>query len=136
LLGVCQDPMFEEASVDLAVGDTLILYTDGVIEQRDSSPTFSERHLGMLVRNRRNVVDAEATAQLIEDTVHLVAPERVRDDVAILVAWGVAVSRPPPFGALLCRGPSNWSRCRSSAMSPPRGRFGPVAQISCRLPSS
>ena len=86
LLGVCQDPVFEEARVELAIGDTLILYTDGVIEQRDASRSFSERHLGMLVRNRRNVVDAEATAQLIEDTVHLVAPERVRDDVAILVA--------------------------------------------------
>jgi serine phosphatase RsbU (regulator of sigma subunit) len=94
LLGVCQDPMFEEASVDLAVGDTLILYTDGVIEQRYSSRTFSERHLGMLVRNRRNVVDAEATAQLIEDTVHLVAPERVRDDVAILVACVVPAADP------------------------------------------
>ena len=49
-------------SVELAIGDTLILYTDGVIEQRDASRSFSERHLGMLVRNRRNVVDAEATA--------------------------------------------------------------------------
>jgi serine phosphatase RsbU (regulator of sigma subunit) len=96
LLGVCQDPMFEQARVDIAVGDTLILYTDGVIEQRDASRSFSERHLGMLVRNRRNVVDAEATAQLIEDTVHLVAPERVRDDVAILVACAVPETRDAP----------------------------------------
>jgi serine phosphatase RsbU (regulator of sigma subunit) len=86
LLGVCQDPVFEEARVDLRIGDTLILYTDGVIEQRDTRRSFSERHLGMLVRNHRNVVDAEATAQLIADTVHLVAPDKVRDDVAILVA--------------------------------------------------
>jgi serine phosphatase RsbU (regulator of sigma subunit) len=95
LLGVCQDPMFEEATVDLAIGDTLILYTDGVIEQRDAGRSFSERHLGMLVRNRRDVVDAEATAQLIEDTVHLIAPEKVRDDVAILVACAVPPSREP-----------------------------------------
>jgi hypothetical protein len=40
----------------------------------------------MLVRNRRGIIDAEAIAQLIEDTVHLVAPEDIRDDVAILVA--------------------------------------------------
>jgi serine phosphatase RsbU (regulator of sigma subunit) len=93
LLGVTQDPVFEEARIDLAIGDTLILYTDGVIEQRDSSRTFSERHLGMLVRNRRNVVDAEATAQLIADTVHLVAPDKVRDDVAILVACAVPHTR-------------------------------------------
>jgi len=89
LLGVADAPVFEERTVDLAVGDTLILYTDGVIEQRNTGRAFSEQHLGMLVRNRRTVVDAEATAQLIEDTVHLVAPENVRDDVAILVAAAV-----------------------------------------------
>jgi serine phosphatase RsbU (regulator of sigma subunit) len=93
LLGVCQDPVFEETRVDLTIGDTLILYTDGVIEQRDASRSFSEQHLGMLVRNRRNVVDAEATAQLIADTVHLVAPDQVRDDVAILVACVVPPAR-------------------------------------------
>ena len=92
LLGVCQDPVFAEETVDLRVGDTLILYTDGVIEQRADGRAFSEQHLGMLVRNRRSVVDAEATAQLIEDTVHLVSPEDVRDDVAILVACVVPTS--------------------------------------------
>ncbi|HEY2813120.1 MAG TPA: PP2C family protein-serine/threonine phosphatase [Acidimicrobiales bacterium] len=86
LLGVCQDPVFEEESIELAEGDTIILYTDGVIEQRHAMNPFSERHLGLLVRNRRNVVDAEATAQLIEDTVQLITHDDVRDDVAILVA--------------------------------------------------
>jgi serine phosphatase RsbU (regulator of sigma subunit) len=87
LLGVCEIPQFEEATTTFAVGDTLVLYTDGVIEQRGASGNaMSEQHLGMLVRNRRGVIDAEAIAQLIEDTVHLVASEDVRDDVAILVA--------------------------------------------------
>jgi serine phosphatase RsbU (regulator of sigma subunit) len=64
-----------------------VLYTDGVIEQRGPQETaLSEQHLGMLVRNRRSVVDAEAIASLIEETVRLVAPQDVRDDVAILVA--------------------------------------------------
>jgi serine phosphatase RsbU (regulator of sigma subunit) len=87
LLGVHAAPTFAEEEAHLDVGDTLVLYTDGVIEQRGDAPQpFSERHLGMLVRNRRNVVDAEAIAQLIEDTVHLMARARVRDDVAVLVA--------------------------------------------------
>ncbi|MEY2403904.1 MAG: hypothetical protein QOD38_1455 [Acidimicrobiaceae bacterium] len=87
LLGVTERPEFEEATTDLAIGDTLVLYTDGVIEQRGGDGhAMSEQHLGMLVRNRRGVIDAEAIAQLIEDTVHLVAPEDIRDDVAILVA--------------------------------------------------
>ncbi|MEY2434739.1 MAG: hypothetical protein QOC92_4464 [Acidimicrobiaceae bacterium] len=92
LLGVCEHPEYEEARAHLAVGDTLVLYTDGVIEQRgEAGKAMSEQHLGMLVRNRRGVVDAEAIAQLIEDTVHLVAPEDVRDDVAILVACATRV---------------------------------------------
>ena len=87
LLGVCADPVFQELTATLAVGDTLVLYTDGVIEQRAAAgKAMSEQQLGMLIRNRRGVVDAEAIAQLVEDTVHLVAPEDVRDDVAILVA--------------------------------------------------
>jgi serine phosphatase RsbU (regulator of sigma subunit) len=87
LLGVSETPAFDEATTTFAVGDTLVLYTDGVIEQRgDDNHAMSEQHLGMLVRNRRGVIDAEAIAQLIEDTVHLVAPEDIRDDVAILVA--------------------------------------------------
>jgi serine phosphatase RsbU (regulator of sigma subunit) len=87
LLGVCERPAFEQVEAQLEVGDTLVLYTDGVIEQRvDAAKAMSEQHLGMLIRNRRGVVDAEAIAQLVEDTVHLVAPEDVRDDVAILVA--------------------------------------------------
>jgi serine phosphatase RsbU (regulator of sigma subunit) len=87
LLGVAENPEFEEAQTSFAVGDTLVLYTDGVIEQRgENGNAMSEQHLGMLVRNRRGVIDAEAIAQLIEDTVHLVAPEDIRDDVAILVA--------------------------------------------------
>ncbi|HEV3226109.1 MAG TPA: PP2C family protein-serine/threonine phosphatase [Acidimicrobiales bacterium] len=87
LLGVCEEPTFEEARATLTTGDTLVLYTDGVIEQRVSADrAMSEQRLGQLVRNRRGVVDAEAIAQLIEDTVRLVAPDEVRDDVAILVA--------------------------------------------------
>lgn len=87
LLGVTPTPEFEEAVTTFEVGDTLVLYTDGVIEQRGGDGhAMSEQHLGMLVRNRRGIIDAEAIAQLIEDTVHLVAPEDIRDDVAILVA--------------------------------------------------
>jgi len=87
LLGVNEAPTFEEAHCSLSVGDSLVLYTDGVIEQRGGAgKAMTEQHLAMLVRNRRGIVDPESIAQLIEDTVRLVAPEHVRDDVAILVA--------------------------------------------------
>jgi serine phosphatase RsbU (regulator of sigma subunit) len=90
LLGVTDAPVYESTTNHLDVGDTLVLYTDGVIEQRGGEHNaLSEHHLGMLVRNRRGVVDAASIAALIEETVHLVAPEDIRDDVAILVACPV-----------------------------------------------
>ena len=96
LLGVCEAPAFQQVNAQLEVGDTLVLYTDGVIEQRvDAAKAMSEQQLGMLIRNRRGIVDAEAIAQLVEDTVHLVAPEDVRDDVAILVACVTRTAGPP-----------------------------------------
>jgi serine phosphatase RsbU (regulator of sigma subunit) len=87
LLGVAANPTFEEVHRTILLGDSLVLYTDGVIEQRGGEgKAMTEHHLGMLVRNRRGVVDADTIAKLIEDTVRLVAPDAVRDDVAILVA--------------------------------------------------
>jgi len=87
LLGVSPNLTYDEVHDHLAVGDALLLYTDGVIEQRvGETNSMTEQHLGMLVRNRRGIVDADEIAQLIEDTVRLVAPEDIRDDVAILVA--------------------------------------------------
>jgi sigma-B regulation protein RsbU (phosphoserine phosphatase) len=114
LLGVREGPAYEEITVHLATGDTMVLYTDGVIEQRatDGAWTLSEAHLGMLVRNRRGVVDAEAIAQLIEDTVHLVAPEDIRDDVAILIACAVGLSSRGADGEA--------AGARATASAPPR----------------
>ena len=130
LLGVAEHPEFEQIETPFAVGDTLVLYTDGVVDQRGGDGSaMSEQHLGMLVRNRRGVIDAEAIAQLIEDTVHLVTPEEIRDDVAILVAC--ATTR-------LARraGVSTRSRRRSSAMSPPAARDGPASHTRCKAPLS
>jgi serine phosphatase RsbU (regulator of sigma subunit) len=71
----------------------LVLYTDGVTEQRSPETAFDENQLGLLVRHRLEAIDADAIAQAILDTVMLVAPEGSRDDIAILVASPSA--RPP-----------------------------------------
>lgn len=86
LLGVCTDPSFEEAHLELHLADTLLLYTDGVTEHREPSTKFDERQLGLLVRNRRDTARAESIAQLVLDTVLLLAPTEGRDDIALLVA--------------------------------------------------
>jgi hypothetical protein len=86
LLGVSTGVSFEELTTSLDVADTLILYTDGVTEQRRTQNLFDELQLGLLVRNRLAAVDAEEIAQLIQDTVLIVTSKGARDDVAVLVA--------------------------------------------------
>jgi serine phosphatase RsbU (regulator of sigma subunit) len=85
ILGVFEAPNFDEQIEDLALADTVLLYTDGVTE-RDHSSVFDERGLARLVRNRVGPADAEAVAQLVLDTVLLLAPGHPRDDLAVVVA--------------------------------------------------
>lgn len=86
LLGVFEEPTFVERCVDLALSDVLVLYTDGVTEQRHQPDAFDEAQLGRLVRNMLTARRADAVAQLILDTVVELNPEETRDDIALLVA--------------------------------------------------
>jgi serine phosphatase RsbU (regulator of sigma subunit) len=87
LLGVADEPEFEETQLELHLADTLLLYTDGVTEHREATAAqFDEHQLGLLVRNRRDRARAESIAQLVLDTVLLLAPAEQRDDIALLVA--------------------------------------------------
>ena len=54
LLGVEREPVLEQVSLDLAVGDTLVLYTDGMTDARDpDGERFGEERL-------RAAIDAAA----------------------------------------------------------------------------
>lgn len=88
ILGVFADAKFEEREVLVGRSDVIVLYTDGVTEQRQQPDLFNEDQLGRLVRNMRTGrhLDAAATAQLILDTVVDLSPREVRDDIALVVA--------------------------------------------------
>jgi sigma-B regulation protein RsbU (phosphoserine phosphatase) len=88
LLGVFADACYQERTVELGLSDIVVLYTDGVTEQRAQPDLFNEAQLGRLVRNMRTAehVDSEAAAQLILDTVVGLNPREVRDDIALVVA--------------------------------------------------
>jgi len=86
LLGVFDDPEFVERTVDLRLADVLVLYTDGVVEQREEPELFDETQLGRLVRNMLAERHADAVAQLILDTVVDLSPREARDDIALVVA--------------------------------------------------
>lgn len=81
---------WENASAGLDPGDTLAVYTDGLVEVRNAAGhDFGAQRLGDLVCGA-SCDEAEAIVKLAVDEVTSYAPGRLRDDVTL---------------ALLCRGP-------------------------------
>ncbi|WSQ14467.1 SpoIIE family protein phosphatase [Streptomyces sp. NBC_01231] len=59
LLGAVPDAVYEETEVQLAAGDTLLMYTDGLIERRDRSVEESLRHLLTTARTVPRTLDQQ-----------------------------------------------------------------------------
>jgi serine phosphatase RsbU (regulator of sigma subunit) len=84
LLGVFEDPEVFDHAVDLEAGDTMLLYTDGVIEQHDGDELFGEERLHSIL-SASSGERAEAIADRIERAVLSFQPNLPRDDMAVLV---------------------------------------------------
>ncbi len=85
LLGIVPDPDLEDHLVTLEPGDSLVFYTDGVIESRpDSNGVLDERRLGELVATCAGE-SPDAIAARIEDAAVMSQNGRPRDDIAVLV---------------------------------------------------
>ena len=85
LLGVEAEPLLEPTQLTLAPGDTLVLFTDGVVDARGASgERFGEERL-------REAVDAAAggsaqeVAGAVDSAVAAFEPDHQRDDRAIFV---------------------------------------------------
>jgi PAS domain S-box-containing protein len=85
LLGVFQDVELADVTADLRVGDSLVLYTDGVTDgQRDGLEFGTDRLVEILATNAGCPADQIAGA--IEDAVVAFQPHQLTDDLAVLVA--------------------------------------------------
>ena len=85
LLGVVPDPNLEDDAVTLEPGDSLVFYTDGVIESRVSSNgVLDERRLAELVATCAGR-GPDAIAARIEEAAVMSQNGRPRDDIAVLV---------------------------------------------------
>jgi PAS domain S-box-containing protein len=85
LLGVVPDPNLDDHAVMLEPGDSLILYTDGVIEQRVSSNgVLDERRLSELIATCAGQ-GPDAIASRIEEAAVMSQNGRPKDDIAVLV---------------------------------------------------
>lgn len=85
ILGTLPDPHLRDGRVELAPGDVLVLYTDGVTEARaKGTAPFGPDRLVALVRAHRSET-AAAIAAAVVDAVVDHCGGTVNDDVAVLV---------------------------------------------------
>ena len=84
LLGYFPTVEAGELQMELAPGDTLIAFTDGVIERHSDTGWFREDDLIKLLRQAD--LDADALAGLICDSAVNAFPNPPTDDMAIVVA--------------------------------------------------
>jgi serine phosphatase RsbU (regulator of sigma subunit) len=84
LLGVFADLDLTDRTTDLQAGDAVLLYTDGVTEERSESEVFGEGGLREVLASC-NGQDAQAIVSAVGDAVEGFRQEAPRDDMAILV---------------------------------------------------
>jgi PAS domain S-box-containing protein len=84
-IGVFEDANLTEQEVSLALGDALILYTDGVVEARSPDGLFfGEERLMALLRSSVSL-DASTVASRIEGAALNFQEQAPRDDITVLV---------------------------------------------------
>jgi len=84
LLGVVPDPRFEDRALTLSPGDSLVFYTDGVIESRSEQTGIDEEQLETLVAGCAGQ-GADAIAAAVEGAAMDAQGGSPRDDIAVLV---------------------------------------------------
>jgi serine phosphatase RsbU (regulator of sigma subunit)/PAS domain-containing protein len=84
LLGVVPDPDLEDRSLTLSRGDSLVFFTDGVIEPRGAGEALDEARLTELVAACAGR-EADAIAAEIEQAAVRSHQGTPRDDIAVLV---------------------------------------------------
>jgi sigma-B regulation protein RsbU (phosphoserine phosphatase) len=90
LLGMFESPTLRDVEVELAHGDVVIAYTDGVVEERRGEEFFGEDRLREVLRGcpRRPAADvADCIVSAVEDF----GREAPADDIAILALRAVPV---------------------------------------------
>ena len=87
MLGAFSDVSFNEAETTLAVGDVLLLYTDGVSEARDADGRFfGDERLKMAVAHAAECSAEGIVAAIVAAVASFIGEMAQADDLTILVA--------------------------------------------------
>jgi len=85
-LGIMPDAAFPDAAVELQTGDTLVLFTDGVVEAFNSSgEEFSDERWLKVVRGLPNLPAKDSLQFLMKSVEDFVGATRQSDDITCLV---------------------------------------------------
>lgn len=85
LLGIFGDPELTDVAFDLGPEDVLVLFTDGILEERRRDGEIFGRDRLVSVLSASRGKDANGIADAIERTLNEFTPDDPRDDVALLV---------------------------------------------------
>ncbi|MFL5844408.1 MAG: SpoIIE family protein phosphatase [Solirubrobacteraceae bacterium] len=94
LLGIRTDVRLTQVEVTLEPGDSLVLYTDGVIESGPRNEPFGEHGLLALLEAEQST-DPEALVTAVDEAARAADEGQARDDVAIVALQALAVAPPP-----------------------------------------
>jgi serine phosphatase RsbU (regulator of sigma subunit) len=89
IIGVFDDPVLTDRAIDLGTGDSLVLYTDGVTDERRNSDVFGEVRLHEALSELAGA-GAQRIADGVVDAVVGFRSGQPRDDIAILTIKVVA----------------------------------------------
>ncbi|MCU1483639.1 MAG: domain S-box protein [Actinomycetia bacterium] len=84
LIGVVAEPDVSDVTIELATGDALVLYTDGVTERHAGDRFFDEEGLASVL-SRCTGFTAPVLAERIETASRAFVEDAPRDDLAIVV---------------------------------------------------
>jgi serine phosphatase RsbU (regulator of sigma subunit) len=83
LLGFFPDPTLTDRVADLAPGDTVVLYTDGLTDVRNEEGELGEERVGELLRNCQGASADEIVTRLMAAAIDF-REEDPQDDIAVL----------------------------------------------------
>jgi len=84
-LGVFEDAQFGERKIQLKVGETLLVYTDGVTEaMNEARDLFGEERLLQAVTNRASLTAEKLTESVVENVEDFVREAERSDDITLL----------------------------------------------------
>lgn len=83
-LALFDDPELHDTTIDLAPGDLLCAYTDGLVEARQGSEMFGPQRVAELLR-RHGHLPVDELAGLLWEAVRAFHGDQLQDDVAMLL---------------------------------------------------